>query len=316
MNQLGLSVIIPTYNAASFLERCIISLTSTTDMISEIIFVDDASTDSTNELIRAFKEVDPRVNHIKLNKNGGVAIARNIGLEAVTFSHLMFLDCDDEIIANNVKNAFDDAIAYDLDVVVTPYINVIKHNRQHAAEMSESDQRIFFQILRGGDLRITRADIHPELLKLTNYPWNKIFKKEHLLENGIVFPDVRLHEDILHHWKSLLTAKKLGVTSKSIVRYNFSEVMESATTNKKHGRIKCLSTLLDVATLIKDEDYLIHDVFLQFSLDILDWASKDSGKAEAGELLRCILGEVSPHTLKKSLKMNMDLTNRVWDMVV
>lgn len=85
------SVIIPTYNYARFVEEAITSVLAQTLPVSEIIVVDDGSTDNTEEIVTKFGGI---VKYIK-QKNSGVGQARNTGVKHSTGNFLAFLDADD-----------------------------------------------------------------------------------------------------------------------------------------------------------------------------------------------------------------------------
>lgn len=85
------SVIIPTFNRASFLQRALTSVLNQSLLPSEIIVIDDGSTDNTQDVVAAFSEV------IYIYKeNGGVSSARNEGIKRAKYDYIAFLDSDDE----------------------------------------------------------------------------------------------------------------------------------------------------------------------------------------------------------------------------
>ena len=88
---LPISVVIPTYNLASFLPECLESILQQTQLPQEIIVVDDGSTDETSEVIRNYI---PRVTYLR-KPNGGVASARNHGVLAASSKWIAFMDHDD-----------------------------------------------------------------------------------------------------------------------------------------------------------------------------------------------------------------------------
>ena len=85
----------PVYNAEKFLRKSIDSVLQQTHRALELIAVDDCSNDQSWALIRDYAAADDRVRAIRLDANGGVAAARNIGIAAATGSHVAFLDSDD-----------------------------------------------------------------------------------------------------------------------------------------------------------------------------------------------------------------------------
>ncbi len=90
-----LSILVPTWNAATTVERALDSVLAERVIPLEVVVVDDASTDGTADLVAAIAERDPRVVLLRLPANGGVSNARNRGLELVRGEWLAFLDADD-----------------------------------------------------------------------------------------------------------------------------------------------------------------------------------------------------------------------------
>jgi succinoglycan biosynthesis protein ExoO len=89
----GVSVVIPAYNVADYLDRSVGSALAEPETL-EVIVVDDASTDSTPETIRRLSE-DPRVRGFRLPVNGGPSAARNKGIDEARGAWIAFLDADD-----------------------------------------------------------------------------------------------------------------------------------------------------------------------------------------------------------------------------
>ena len=92
----NVSVIIPTYNRAPFIERAIHSVLQQTYNDLEVIVVDDASTDDTWDRVAALQNVDHRVCYIRHKTNQGAQVARNAGIQAARGEYIAFLDSDDE----------------------------------------------------------------------------------------------------------------------------------------------------------------------------------------------------------------------------
>jgi len=88
------SVVIPAYNAASLLDRCLDSVVRQTVPVREIWVVNDGSTDATGEIVEAWQNRDSRIHGIH-QANQGLAGARNTGIAASTSDWVAFLDHDD-----------------------------------------------------------------------------------------------------------------------------------------------------------------------------------------------------------------------------
>ena len=91
-----LSVVIPNYNNSKYLPQCVESVVGQTyEGLTEIIIVDDCSTDESRDVILSLAEKYPKVRPLLLPKNGRVSAARNAGLMAATGEYITFLDADD-----------------------------------------------------------------------------------------------------------------------------------------------------------------------------------------------------------------------------
>ena len=94
MSQL-VSVIIPVYNTAPYLDACLSSVLGQSLREIEVICVDDKSTDDSLFIIRKYQAMDSRLKIIALPVNQGVSVARNRGLEEAVGDYVYFMDSDD-----------------------------------------------------------------------------------------------------------------------------------------------------------------------------------------------------------------------------
>ena len=115
MNQSTISIIVPAYNIAPYLPRCLESLTAQAHRHLEIIVIDDGSTDETGAIIDDWTGKDSRIKAIH-KENGGVSSARLAGIAAAKGEWIGFVDGDDfaepEMFAHLLKNALE----HDVDI--------------------------------------------------------------------------------------------------------------------------------------------------------------------------------------------------------
>ena len=91
-----ISVIVPVYNTAKYLDKCITSIINQTYANLEIILVDDGSTDDSPAMCDMWTEKDSRIKVIH-KQNGGASSARNAGLDIMSGELVGFIDSDDYI---------------------------------------------------------------------------------------------------------------------------------------------------------------------------------------------------------------------------
>lgn len=91
-----ISVIIPVYNAETYLERCIKAVLAQTFEDFELLLIDDGSSDQSGAMCDAAAKTDPRIRVVH-QENQGASAARNTGLEHAAGEYVMFCDCDDVV---------------------------------------------------------------------------------------------------------------------------------------------------------------------------------------------------------------------------
>lgn len=114
------SIIIPAYNIAPYMESCLQSLIDQTLQNREIIIVDDGSKDNTLELARQYAQKYPYIS-VLTQANKGASAARNTGLRAATGKYVIFVDGDDYIDLDALQYLYDLAERDNLDIVRGKY---------------------------------------------------------------------------------------------------------------------------------------------------------------------------------------------------
>lgn len=127
MNTPLLSIIIPVYNVEKYLCECLDSVVNQTYKNLEIIIINDGSTDRSFEIICKYMESDSRISVIT-QENQGVSSVRNTGVIYSKGEYIMFLDSDDWIDKETCKVAIENALNYDADVIMWPYIREFPNN--------------------------------------------------------------------------------------------------------------------------------------------------------------------------------------------
>ena len=121
------SVVMPTFNRAKELPRAVRSVLSQTVKDLELIIVDDASSDNTEEVISRFK--DDRIHYKKLPKNVGGAEARNVGIRMARADLVAFQDSDDEWTCAKLAQSLDELEAdKKIGAIFTSYIQISGDN--------------------------------------------------------------------------------------------------------------------------------------------------------------------------------------------
>lgn len=179
---IDLSIIVPVYNYADTIFDNISSvLYQKTKYQYELIIVDDGSTDGSAEILKQF-ENDQRVRLIR-QKNGGIAVARNTGLNHAKGNYLMFVDCDDIVHEDIVEVLMDAAYDGNYEMVMCAH-NLVK----------EKEGQIIGVIPNVyPDKNLLNYKDNNEIMNLAGLPWCKVYKRS-LWERVRFFPGY-WHED-------------------------------------------------------------------------------------------------------------------------
>jgi glycosyltransferase involved in cell wall biosynthesis len=123
----AVSVVIPVFDVAPYLRRCLASICGQTLRDIEIICVNDASTDASLDILREYAARDERITVIDLCENRGVAFARNLGIEAAQGEYLSFVDPDDYVDPDFYEKLYTLAYAEKPDIVKGSIIIINEH---------------------------------------------------------------------------------------------------------------------------------------------------------------------------------------------
>ncbi len=110
------SIIIPLFNSEGYLKRCIESAVNQTYSNTEIILIDDGSTDNSGSICKSFINKNNNIKYI-YQDNSGVSAARNKGIEVSSGKYIMFLDADDYLCENSVEVLYSVLVNSNSDVV-------------------------------------------------------------------------------------------------------------------------------------------------------------------------------------------------------
>lgn len=180
-----ISVIIPTYNSAGTIERCLKSVSNQTcNDICEIIVVDDGSIDNTKDVVLNFKKSDNRIIYF-YKKNSGVSSTRNFGIEHSTGDYITFVDSDDEL-----KKEYIDSLAKKVNERTLVVGGIELHQDFGISNISNH------QLMKSNKAIEEYGNSYSTLL--LNGPCGKFFLKKIIFDNNLRFdPKVSLGEDTL-----------------------------------------------------------------------------------------------------------------------
>lgn len=203
-----LTVIIPVYNTAAYLEQCLESVILQTYKNLEIICVDDGSTDDSSKILAKYAKGDSRITVIT-QANRGLSSARNAGLEAASGEFVAFLDSDDylEFFAyEHVMRHMTD------DVGIVCFGTEVEYMTGH--DMKESDDD-YYKIKFSGKVKTTTQVI----LFKDNSTGNKIFRRSIIEKYHLRFPIGLIGEDACFCYKIMPLVPKMYFLDEKLHHY-------------------------------------------------------------------------------------------------
>lgn len=179
----GISIILPVYNNENSLERCINSVLNQTYKNFELLIIDDGSSDLSSFICKKYINQDHRVRYY-YKKNGGVCSARNIGLNNAQFKYITFIDADDFIEIDHLKNFIKYINKFDLVMQGMRYID--NKNKEVNFLLSEELSTNISIIATN------KNEINKKFLNIPAFGWitNKLYKTKIIKENNIRFSDI------------------------------------------------------------------------------------------------------------------------------
>ena len=217
------SIVIPVYNVKDYLEKCIDSVLQQDLEDSEIILVDDGSTDGESGKIcdRYAKNYPGKIAVIH-QENGGLGAARNTGIERAAGDYLLFLDSDDYLLPGLLKRMREVLAQTVCDIIDFGFIidqdGVLKET--HAGEIGITEPFALHE--------------HPEMLLVLPAAWRRIYRRELFLRSGVRYPSRVWYEDIRTTLKLYAEAKSIRSVPEAYYAYVVRE--GSITRNKNVAR--------------------------------------------------------------------------------
>jgi len=213
-----LSIILPVYNSAKFLDKILNSLQSQIEKDLEIIFVNDGSKDNSLEICQKFAALDKRI-IVKNKENGGVSSARNMGMECATGEFIAFLDPDDYVDKEMYSNMLKCANA-ETDIVISGFFHEFG-KKSIEVKMPQDMKSVYI----GNEIY---AEVLPKFILygkgLGNLPqmgavWRMIFRKEFLEKNELKFLPFACQDDWYFSLMALRIANSIAIEKGAYYHY-------------------------------------------------------------------------------------------------
>ena len=205
------SVIIPVYNVSLYLEKCLNTVINQTYENTEIIVIDDGSTDNSGIICDEFAKKDNRIVVVH-QSNMGLSGARNRGIKLSTGSYICCIDSDDYVSLDYIETLLNAVNSNNSDIAAC---GVIYCDNQENIIRNQSVDK---EMILSGDEQLKTMMLDDR--KLSTAAWGKIYKKT--LFNGVEYPVGKYHEDVYTTYKLLSKSKNTVVIPKAMYYYRQS----------------------------------------------------------------------------------------------
>lgn len=211
MNAPLVSIIVPVYNVADYLEPCLESIQAQDYRNIEVFLVNDGSTDESAALCRAMEAVDARF-HLIDKPNTGVSDSRNRAMDLAAGKYLQFVDGDDRLTPDATGTLVREAESTGSDLVIAHFYRVVGERQAQRGHIRER-------------LVMTRQEFAQHMMKApANYYygvlWNKLYRRS-LVQQHSIRCDTEVHwcEDFLFNLEYIRHARLIAAVPQPVYYY-------------------------------------------------------------------------------------------------
>lgn len=256
MNNCKLSIIIPAYNTASYLERTLNVLVNINMSNYEIIIINDNSNDGTEDIAYQFISKHSNIKYYKNQINQGVGVSRNIGFEKSFGEYITFLDSDDwpDLIAyKTAVDTFENN--NDCDCIIWGIKNEYDNKISSYTRVAYNDYHCINKELALSLL----CNTYTLDVTISSYLGNKMYRRA-LIETNRIFFDSALFEDVTFTFKTILYANKIILLPNLYTHYYQRQRSIVHSFTKKHicdmfNELSCIQNIVNNNYPIYKKDF-------------------------------------------------------------
>lgn len=225
------SIVIPVYNSERYLRQCLDSIIEQTWKKLDIVCVNDGSADKSLDILNSYAEEDNRIKvFTKQNEGKGAASARNVGLKNAVGEYVMFLDSDDFFEPDMIETLVGKAMTTEAEVVICRGQTFDDEKQKVIGPMPHPD----LQYAPSGDFFCWK-DCPEYICEIAdNYAWNKLFKRELLVENDLSFTPIPISDDQDISMIAPVLAERVAVVDRAFINYRTGTGSSQCDTQTKH----------------------------------------------------------------------------------
>ncbi len=255
-----ISVVLPVYNVANYLRKCLDSLINQTFEDFEVICVNDGSTDLSLGILEGYALSDSRFKIIS-QKNQGLSGARNTGIQHIQGEYVLFVDSDDWLEENALEELYNHVKGFNSDITMFKF-KFFDESTSEFSEESFSNLEVIDSTFYTGNFNY--YDVLDIIFKISHAPFNKLYKTSFLKELDAKFLYGSYYEDLEFFYKVFLKAKKVSVLPQYLYYYRIRD--QSISTSGDEGSFDIFKVLDSTKQTIIDANIYeeVKDEWLMF----------------------------------------------------
>lgn len=226
------SVVVPIYNAEKYLEESVNSILKQIYENLQIILVNDGSTDNSWEICKELEKNDSRITAVT-QKNGGVSVARNKGMDLASGDWIMFVDPDD-ILDKNIVTTLLKETNNNTDIVISSCYGFINDSKKRAhffgkdRTFKNKKLDLYLQLLEDSYGQTG------ELFTAIGVPWGKLYRQDFLKKYNLKFdPKLRRMQDNIFNMYAFYYADEIKYIDQPLYYYRLENISSFGKRNKK-----------------------------------------------------------------------------------
>lgn len=275
----AVSVIVSVYNSEKYITECIESILSQTLENTEIICVDDASTDGTAEILKQYQD---RLSILINMENCGAGESRNKGLQVAKGEYIIFLDADDLFEPCMLERAYHKAKLCNADICVFKE-DLFSENTQGNSNYSYAE----VQMKKLGEMDFFAPEELRDVLFLlwNGWAWDKLFRREFIVNAGLRFQNIRTSNDGFFVHAALATASKISMLNEILIHHRIGNT-SSLSNTRDYAWESCLIYLKELKQYLDQRKlFSVYERnYVNWAAEFLYWNYRTLGDTSRGQL--------------------------------
>ncbi|WP_144743408.1 glycosyltransferase family 2 protein [Enorma burkinafasonensis] len=245
------SVLIPVYNAETYIGRCLDSILSQDYPALEIVAIDDGSSDSSFSILEGYERRHPSVVRAYHQQNQGVAVTRNKAISLASGVYLMFADNDDYLEPDSIKLLVNKALEANADIVCAGF------------QRPDTHGTIVSRVIPSPETQWAPYKV--------SAAWAKLYRTDFIRENYLSFLSTNIGEDIYFTLPAQLLSTKTVILPQAVYNWFYNTESVSNTLHKTSNNLEFSRTLTELHSFLQMRSLPIEGLTLHYIVRLIVW---------------------------------------------